>query len=44
MDNKIVKGVYSAFVSPVDGNGHIRGDVVCKLMDWQSCRFVSFIK
>ena len=35
MDNKIVKGVYSAFVSPVDGNGHIRGDVVCKLMDWQ---------
>lgn len=35
MDNKIVKGVYSAFVSPVDENGNIRKDVLCSLMDWQ---------
>jgi len=33
--NKIIQGVYTAFVSPVDEDGGIRKDVLCALMDWQ---------
>ena len=33
--NKIVTGVYSALVSPIDENGDLKKDVLCKLIDWQ---------
>lgn len=35
VDNKIVKGVYSALVSPIDRNGNLKKDVLCDLIDWQ---------
>lgn len=35
VDNKIVKGVYSALVSPIDQNGNLKKDVLCDLIDWQ---------
>ena len=34
-DNKIVTGVYSALVSPIDQNGNLKKDVLCDLIDWQ---------
>ena len=33
--NKIVTGVYSALVSPIDRNGDLKKDVLCNLIDWQ---------
>lgn len=35
VDNKIVKGVYSALVSPIYQNGNLKKDVLCDLIDWQ---------
>ena len=32
---KIVTGVYSALVSPIDQNGNLKKDVLCDLIDWQ---------
>ena len=34
-ENKIVTGVYSALVSPIDKCGNVKKDVLCSLIDWQ---------
>lgn len=35
MDKKVIQGVYSAFVSPINEDGGIRKDVLREVMDWQ---------